>query len=128
MYLIAKSSEGSLRDAKKILDQSIALSSGNVNDEDVIEILGIVEEEIFINLTKNVFLQNRKEIIDLINTMCERGIDLRFFYNEYLKFFRDLLIFKSLSGLEKFSNLDPESLPEIKEILSEDGSGKRYNG
>jgi DNA polymerase-3 subunit gamma/tau len=51
LYLIAKSSEGSLRDAKKILDQAIALSSGNVKDDSVIDILGIIEEEIFIKLT-----------------------------------------------------------------------------
>ncbi len=30
LFLIARSAEGSLRDAKKILDQAIAISSGNV--------------------------------------------------------------------------------------------------
>ena len=117
LYLIAKSSEGSLRDAKKILDQAIALSSGNVHDNDVIEILGIVEEEIFIKLTQCVLTQNRKEIIGMVHELCERGIGLRFFYNEYLKFFRDLIIFKSVDQSEKYSNLNPENFPEIREML-----------
>lgn len=117
LYLIARSSEGSLRDAKKILDQSIALSSGDVKDKDVVEILGIVEEEIFIKLTRSIFEQDRKEIIELINSLSERGLDLRFFLNEFLKFFRDLIVFKSINKAEKFSNLNPENIPEIKEIL-----------
>ena len=92
LFLIARSSEGSLRDAKKILDQAIALSEGgDVEDQNVIIILGVIEEEIFISLTKNIFTQNRKEIIEQVNDLAERGMDLRFFYGEYLKFLSPLM-------------------------------------
>lgn len=119
LFIISKSSDGSLRDAKKILDQAIALSKGNVKDKDVIEILGIIEEEIFIKLTNDVLNQNRKEIIERINILSERGMDLRFFYSEYLKFFRDLIILKSLDESEQLHNLNPENVPEIKEMIKE---------
>ncbi|NIM17016.1 MAG: DNA polymerase III subunit gamma/tau [Candidatus Aminicenantes bacterium] len=118
LYLLAKASEGSLRDAKKILDQAIALSSGEVQDKDVIDILGVIEEEIFITLTKNVLTKNRKAIIQQINELAERGMDLRFFYNEYLKFFRDLMVLKSLEESQKLHNLNPENIPVIKEMLT----------
>jgi len=117
LFLIARSAEGSLRDAKKILDQSIALSSGDVNDNDVIDILGIIEEEIFIGLTKNIFSKDRKQIIELIDILSERGVDLRFFLGEYLKFFRNLIILKSVQDSDKLHNLNPENLSEIREIL-----------
>lgn len=119
LYLVAKASEGSLRDAKKILDQAIALSRGEVQDKDVIDILGVIEEEIFITLTKNVLTKNRKAIIEQINELAERGMDLRFFYNEYLKFFRDLMVLKSLEESQKLHNLNPESIPFIKEMLAD---------
>ena len=119
LYLVAKASEGSLRDAKKILDQAIALSSGEVQDKDVIDILGVIEEEIFITLTKNVLTRDRKAIIQQINELAERGMDLRFFYNEYLKFFRDLMVLKSLEESQKLHNLNPESIPFIKEMLAD---------
>lgn len=119
LYLVAKASEGSLRDAKKILDQAIALSSGEVQDKDVIDILGVIEEEIFITLTKNVLTKNRKAIIQQVNEMAERGMDLRFFYNEYLKFFRDLMVLKSLEESEKLHNLNPENIPALKEMLAD---------
>jgi DNA polymerase III subunit gamma/tau len=117
LYLIARASEGGLRDAKKILDQAIALSNGDVHDKDVIDILGVIEEEIFINLTKSVLTKDRKEIIKQIHDLAERGMDLRFFYNEYLKFFRDLLVLKSLDESEKLHNLNPENIPSLKEML-----------
>jgi len=117
LYLIAKSSEGSLRDAKKILDQAVAISSGDVNDKDVIDILGVIEEEIFIRLTKNIFEQDRKELIQQVHSLSERGMDLRVFYNEYLKFFRDLMVLKSLGESGNLHNLNPENIPQLKDIL-----------
>lgn len=119
LYLIARSADGSLRDAKKILDQAYAISGGDIQDKDVIAILGVIEEEIFIKLTKSIFIQDRKEIIEIINNLSERGMDLRFFYSEYLKFFRDLLVLKSLEESESLHNLNPENIPEIKKILQD---------
>jgi len=118
LFLVARSSEGSLRDAKKILDQAIALSEGgDVKDQNVIDILGVIDEETFIDLSKNIFTKDRKAIIEQVNTLAERGMDLRFFYNEYLKFLRDLMVLKSLDESEKLHNLNPENIPRIKEIL-----------
>jgi DNA polymerase-3 subunit gamma/tau len=117
LYLIAKSAEGSLRDAKKILDQAIAISSGDVKDDDVVAILGIIAEETFIILTRHVFSQNRKGIIEQINQLIERGTDLRFFYTEYLRFIRDVIVIKSIPDAERLHNLNPENITEIKEIV-----------
>lgn len=117
LYLIAKSAEGSLRDAKKILDQAIAISSGDVNDDDVVAILGIIAEETFIVLTRHVFSQDRKGIIEQINQLIERGTDLRFFYTEYLRFIRDVIVIKSIPDSERLHNLNPENISEIKEIV-----------
>lgn len=118
LFLVARSSEGSLRDAKKILDQAYALSEGGeVQDQDVIAILGVIEEEIFITLTQNILAQDRKGIIEQVNELAERGMDLRFFYNEYLKFLRDLMVLKSLSESEKLHNLNPENVPRLREML-----------
>ncbi len=117
LYLIARSADGSLRDAKKILDQAYAISNGDVQDKDVVSILGVIEEDLFIRMTRSVFTQERKGIIEIINDLAERGMDLRFFYSEYLKFFRDIMILKSLDDSEKLHNLNPENVPEINEIL-----------
>jgi DNA polymerase-3 subunit gamma/tau len=119
LYLISRSAEGSLRDAKKILDQAIAISSGDVKDDDVVAILGIIAEETFIALTGHVFSQDRKGIIEQINQLIERGTDLRFFYTEYLRFIRDVIVIKSIPDSERLHNLNPENIAAIKEIVKD---------
>ena len=119
LYLISRSAEGSLRDAKKILDQAIAIANGDVKDEDVVAILGIIDEETFITLTRHVFSQDRKGIIEKINELIERGTDLRFFYGEYLRFIRDLIVIKSIPDPDRLHNLNPENVAEIKEIIKQ---------
>ncbi|MCX6556672.1 MAG: DNA polymerase III subunit gamma/tau [Candidatus Aminicenantes bacterium] len=119
LYLISRSAEGSLRDAKKILDQAIAISSGDVKDDDVVAILGIIDEQTFITLTRHVFSRDRKGIIERINELIERGTDLRFFYGEYLRFIRDLIVIKSIPEAERLHNLNPENVSEIKEIIKQ---------
>ena len=118
LRLIARSAEGSLRDAKKILDQAIAISQGNVNDQDVADILGVIDEEIFIALTAAVFEKDRQAIITRIDDLSARGIDLRFFYIEYLKFFRDLIVVKSIPDADKLHSLNPENMAEIKKLIA----------
>jgi DNA polymerase-3 subunit gamma/tau len=119
LYLIARSAEGSLRDAKKILDQAIAISSGDVKDDDVVAILGIIAEETFITLTRHVFSQDRKGIIEQVNQLIERGTDLRFFYTEYLRFIRDVIVIKSIPDSERLHNLNPENIAVIREIVKD---------
>lgn len=119
LYLISRSAEGSLRDAKKILDQAIAISSGDVKDDDVVAILGIIAEETFISLTRDVFNQDRKGIIEQINQLIERGTDLRFFYTEYLRFIRDVIVIKAIPDSERLHNLNPENIAGIKEIVKD---------
>ncbi|HOW45879.1 MAG TPA: DNA polymerase III subunit gamma/tau [Candidatus Aminicenantes bacterium] len=119
LYLIARSAEGSLRDAKKILDQAIAISSGDVKDDDVVAILGIIAEETFIALTRDVFTQDRQGILAHINELIERGTDVRFFYTEYLRFLRDVIVIKSIPEAERLHNLNPENVPGIREMVKE---------
>jgi len=119
LYLISRSAEGSLRDAKKILDQAIAISSGDVKDDDVVAILGIIAEETFIALTRCVLGQDRKGIIEQVNQLIERGTDLRFFYTEYLRFIRDVIVIKSIPESERLHNLNPENVPVIREMVKD---------
>ncbi len=119
LYLISRSAEGSLRDAKKILDQAIAISSGDVKDDDVVAILGIIAEETFITLTGFIFSQDRKGIIEQINQLIERGTDLRFFYTEYLRFIRDVIVIKSIPDSERLHNLNPENVAVIRDIVKD---------
>jgi len=117
VFLISRSSEGSLRDAKKILDQAIALSNGDVRDEDVVDILGVIEEELFIRITEAVLARNRRDIVAAVQELVERGADLRFFYGEYLKFLRDLIVVHCMKDPGSLHSLNPENMDRIRKMI-----------
>lgn len=119
LFMVAKSAEGSLRDAKKVLDQAIALAKGEVKDQDVADILGVVEEDVFIALMDSVLKSDRTGVIAAIQSLCEGGMDLRVFYTEFLKFLRDLIIFKSIPESGGLHNLNPSNLKRLHEVLSD---------
>ncbi len=118
LFMVAKSAEGSLRDAKKVLDQAIALAKGEVHDQDVVDILGVVEEDVFIALAESVLKADRTGVIEAIQHLCEGGMDLRVFYSEFLKFLRDLIIFKTIPQGIGLHNLNPANLKRILDMLN----------
>jgi DNA polymerase III gamma/tau subunit len=66
-----------------------------------------------------VLQRRRKDIILSVQELVERGADLRFFYAEYLKFLRDLIVVHSMEDPGSLHNLNPENLTRIREILSD---------
>ncbi len=117
LRLIARAADGSLRDAKKILDQAIAISGSSVSDQDILEILGIIEEQLFLRVFQAIIMRDRASIIEIISQLVERGIDARFFYLEFLKFFRDAMILKVYPQQQKLVSISPENIEKIADLL-----------
>jgi len=119
LFLVSRSAEGSLRDAKKILDQAIAISKGKIRDEDVIEILGVVDEEIMLRLVQSILQPDRRALVIEIERLVEKGVDLRFFYSEFMKFLRDLLVLRAVPEGANLCSLNPEIIPKARETIDE---------
>ena len=89
---IARSGQGSMRDAQSNFDQVISFSAERIDTEEVINALGIASAE---NLTKTVQAiadKNAHEILKVVDDLIARGQDLRHFCTDLLTFFRDLLL------------------------------------
>ncbi len=112
---IARSGEGSMRDAQSNFDQVISFSGESINTEDVIAALGIASAE---NLTKTIEAIANKDsakILNVVEDLVERGQDLRNFSRDLLTFIRDLLIVKiagDSQGLLESAILRPEDLKQ----------------
>ena len=114
---IAKAANGGLRDAKKILDQAIALSNGQVRDEEVASLLGVVDESILLRFLSAILSQDRKTLIQDIDQLCERGTDLRFFFGEWLHFLRDVLVLATVPDADGLHALSPEGVKAIRALV-----------
>ena len=84
LYLIAEASNGGIRDAASILDQSVIYGGGKVKTETTRELLGIIPEEILKNFLINLKDKNLKEMIKIIQQVDNDGYDINVFWNQIL--------------------------------------------
>ena len=87
--LIARTSEGSVRDSISLLDR--ALISQNLNkkkvieEQDVREMLGLADKSKVINLLKEVLSGNENEALKILRELINNGIDAKNFLNDILE-------------------------------------------
>ncbi len=87
--LIARTSEGSVRDAISLLDRSLisqSISGNNLIEEtNVREMLGLADRSKIISLFKEVLAGNEKEALKYLRELINDGIDAKNFLNDILE-------------------------------------------
>lgn len=73
---IARRAEGGVRDALSLLDQVLSFSGDEVSAEDVRKMLGLVEEERFIELLDIVHTGDRAAVFPFVQALLDDGYDL----------------------------------------------------
>lgn len=95
---IARSGEGSMRDAQSNFDQVISFSGDTITALDVANALGLAGVEILTKTLSAITERRPKEALLVVDDLIARGHDLRNFCRDLLSFFRDLLVFKVASS------------------------------
>jgi DNA polymerase III subunit gamma/tau len=91
---IARSGEGSMRDAQSNFDQVISFSGEKIGTEDVINALGIASSEMLTRTVRAIAENKPSDVLAVVEELIRRGQDLRNFCRDLLAFFRDLLVAK----------------------------------
>ncbi len=113
---IAKSADGSMRDAESILDQVTSFSKGKVHLKDVIESLGMIEEEVLFRASDLIIKKDTKSSLYLVDELFNSGKDVKQFLNELLEHFRNIMVAKVSSSAEELIDLPKESVERIKKL------------
>ncbi|MDA3870950.1 MAG: DNA polymerase III subunit gamma/tau, partial [Candidatus Marinimicrobia bacterium] len=100
LLLIAKKGDGSMRDAQSILEQAAAFSKEKIDYEMIIDILGIIKEEVYFDLIQSIIMKDINKLLSLINEMIMNGYDIIEFVSGFSNFLRDLYIVKSTNSTE----------------------------
>ena len=103
LRLIAESATGSMRDAESILDQVIAFGEKKTTYEDVAEILGVIPQNLFFQLTSSIATRDTRAGLVLIDKIVKEGIDLHKFVEDMIIYVHRLSLIKTLS---KYKNND----------------------
>ena len=110
---IARTGEGSMRDAQSALDQVISFAGTTVKKEDVEMALGVAGADILTRIIDSIATNNPAGAIGVVDDIVMRGHDLRNFCRDLLAHFRDLLVTK-VSGNEELLESAVCDLPELK--------------
>jgi DNA polymerase-3 subunit gamma/tau len=91
---IARSGEGSMRDAQSAFDQVISFAGDKIKKEDVEMALGVAGADILIRVVNGIANAEAAEALAVVDDVVMRGQDLRNFCRDLLAHFRDLLVAK----------------------------------
>lgn len=112
--LIARSSDGAMRDALSIFDQCISSGGGNVGYDDALSMLGITTDEYLIRIADAVAKQDTPECISLIDELVINGKDVFQFIKDLTLHFRNLLIASVNTNAADILNVSDEMFEEFK--------------
>ena len=75
LRLIARSADGSMRDALSLLDQAIAYSAGELKESVVREMLGTIDQTAITNILQGLAENDAVALINVVSDIVERNMD-----------------------------------------------------
>ncbi len=105
---VARSSDGSLRDAESVLDQLVSFSKENISLKDAISVLGMVEQDVLFALTDQIIQKDPGAALKLFNEIVDDGKDAGVFLVNLIEHFRNLMVAKVSQGDAKLVDLPQE--------------------
>lgn len=115
LNLIARVSDGAMRDSLSILDQAISMGNGNVDYNTVVSMLGLVTNEHLFNLTNAVIQRSVEKSIGIIEDVIYSGKDIYLFIKDLITHYRNLLMAKVTNNPEEVLDMSEENIALIKE-------------
>ena len=113
---VAKAADGSMRDALSLLDQCIAFYLGQtLTYENVLDVLGAVDTEVFSRLLRNVLKRDIPKVMDTVDELIMQGRELSQLAADFTWYLRNLLLTKTSDQLEDVLEVSSENLEQLKE-------------
>ena len=93
--IIARKSDGSMRDSLTILDRIVSFTNKNIITEKTSELLNVLDNESFLKLSENIINHDLIPVLIQFNQICDRGYNEKEFLTGLANHFRNILIAKS---------------------------------
>ena len=142
LQFVARSADGSMRDALSLLDQCIAFYMGEkITYEKALKALGAVDTDVFASLTASIIQGDAGAAVFTFAQMMERGREAGQFVSDYIWYLRNLLMVQTqdeatdivdapAEQILKMQNLAgsvaPETIMRYIRVLSELQNNMRF--
>ncbi len=108
LALVARGGRGAYRDAESTLDQLASATNGTITVQDVLSLLGTVEDEVLFRLCDHVVDQDTAGALTFLEELSEQGQDLGRLVVDLLEHLRHLMLVQATGEV-------PETLPVTEE-------------
>ena len=119
LSLVARQGEGSMRDSLSTLDQVIAFSGDEVDDEAVQTLLGMVDRRLLLDTVEAVMQRDSRRALDAVRRIDQLGLALRQFTQDLLEMFRGMVICKVVEEPAEMLDLVGDELKDLKALAEE---------
>ena len=113
---LARTSEGSMRDALSLLDQAVAYGGKTISHADLELLLGAVPQELVQELIRAIMAQDSPAALASLANLLDRGHDLRAFCAEVVEHIRNLLVAAVVPGTAELRGLIETSEDDLNQL------------
>ncbi len=115
---IAGEAGGSMRDALSLLDQVMTCSDGDLNHEQVLDILGTVDRRLLMQLAEVLLQGDACQVLESIDAVFRRGQDLKKLYQNLIAHMRNLLVIKLSERAEHLVDLPQSEVVQMRDSVA----------
>ena len=92
LSVLARASEGSMRDALSLLDQAVSFGGETLQHEDLEALIGSVPDELVRQMIEAILAHQASHAMTLIGEVVDQGFDVRVYCRAILERIRNLLV------------------------------------
>lgn len=102
LQMIARASEGGMRDALSLLDQTISFGQEGITVNDALVITGSVSQSILNDIAKAILEKNPQVTLEFLHNLLSEGKDPVRIVEDFIQYYRDLLLYKNSPTMQDY--------------------------
>ncbi len=118
LMLLARESEGSLRDAETLLDQLIATGGSQIDDERVAEVLDLIDRRLILAVLSACIDGDPAEALEACSRAGQSGADAKRLGAAFVQVLRDLVVLRVAPKAQDLVEGGEAEIAELREIAS----------
>ncbi|MBT8345786.1 MAG: DNA polymerase III subunit gamma/tau [Desulfofustis sp.] len=115
LSLIVREADGSVRDGLSLLDQVLSYGASPIDDNDVVEVLGLVKREVVLSIAEALLTGDRSKALSMLADAFGFGMDVKRFIADLLECFRTLLLIK-IGNCEQLLQQSDEDTEQLRTL------------
>lgn len=113
LKVLARSANGSVRDALSLLDQAIAFGASGVREEDVRTMLGMIDERFLVELVDRLIAEDAPGLLETVTGMVERAVDFSAALDDLLSLLHNIALYQASPEAVEWKYVETDEIARL---------------